>query len=177
MTGHPPPNLSNGRRSRKLPERVLVGEEGARPVIKGRFSTVAIIVEPQIRSSTTRLQSRGESTPPCGTPSRRGHRMGLARECSTYIPIFQHGTDPSAYSGLDTMLSSSLYYCVEWGSVKGSLYVKECSKGNILVLDSIFYACYHIVQCSFSRFTYVVGMLVSVQGINPQFTVPNVSIY
>jgi hypothetical protein len=45
------------------------------------------------------------------TPSGCRRPQGLSRQCSTYIPAFQHSTDPSAYSGLNTMPFRSLFYC------------------------------------------------------------------
>jgi hypothetical protein len=60
----------------------------------------------------------------------------------------------------------SLFYFVLRGSVKSSLYIKKGNKGKILVFDSNFYVCYHIVQYGFSGSTYLVGMLVSVQRIS-----------
>jgi hypothetical protein len=45
------------------------------------------------------------------------------------------------------------------------------------VFDRILNACYHIMLCGFSRLAYLISMLVSVQRVNLQCTVPDVSVH
>jgi hypothetical protein len=104
-----------------------------------------------MRSSMTRLHSRGESTPPCGHPLAADaprvspDNVALIFLLSSIAQIHLH------IAGSIPCLSATCFIMSKEVLSKASLYIKECSKGNVLVFDSILNACYHVMQCGFSR--------------------------
>jgi hypothetical protein len=72
---------------------------------------------------------------------------------------FQQGTDPSAYSELNTLFLPACfinYVLSEAPSITRNI------SGAMFVLNRTFYAYNHIKEGGFSRFTYLVSVLVSV---------------
>jgi hypothetical protein len=122
------------------------------------------------------LWFQSASFPKCASARPEGfhsHSQGLSQQCNSYVPTFQHSTDPSAYCGLNTMPFSSLCQMI----YRKLLLCQIIPKGNILVFNSIFYACYHIMKCGFSGFTFLVSTLVSVKRMYRQYSIPNMPIH
>jgi hypothetical protein len=111
------------------------------------------------------------------TPFGHGRLQGLSHQCSSYVPSFQHSADPSAYCGLSVMLFSSLFYYVKLKFYQKLPLYKGIVLGSILVLSSTFHMPYHVMRCSISGFTFLVGTLRLVQRMLLRCTAPNVSIH
>ena len=80
---------------------------------------------PSVSSFTTKLNSSGNKTPPCGQPLVTGPFR--VSPTSVAVSVAQHGAYPTTYCVFKPMPFGNFCYDVVWSAVNSSLNVQECS--------------------------------------------------